>query len=154
MKRIIKSKKGFTLIELLVVIAIMGILAAIAVPSTIQYLGSTNEQAEKSYTEDILSQARLAVTELNTAEYPVTSSAVVDIINDEYLVNSSFPYPVYHINDNAAVPTVDQVASQNEDFVAGTQNMIVVYAGGDGMITVYFYRDGAELPEYRQDTLV
>lgn len=153
MKRNSKSKKGFTLIELLVVIAIMGILAAIAVPSTIQYLGSTNKQAEEAYTSDVLAQARLVVTDLNMAQFPITSAEVVKRINEEYMVNSSFPYPIYSISDNASVPTPERVGSEN-GFTDYTQTMIVVYAGGDGAITVYFYRAGVEVPEYRETALM
>ena len=51
MKRFLKLKrvggeKGFTLIELLVVIAILGIVAGIAIPNVVQFMGKGDEEAK------------------------------------------------------------------------------------------------------------
>ncbi len=43
-----KGKKGFTLIELLVVIAILGVIAAVAVPNILSFIGSGEEEAAKA----------------------------------------------------------------------------------------------------------
>jgi type IV pilus assembly protein PilA len=48
LQKIRKGKKGFTLIELLVVIAILGVIAAVAVPNVVKFIGSGTAEAQNA----------------------------------------------------------------------------------------------------------
>lgn len=59
---------GFTLIELLVVLAILGLLAAIAVPQVLKYLGRAKEDVVKVQVEAL--STSLDLFKLDNGRYP------------------------------------------------------------------------------------
>lgn len=63
-----KNEAGFTLIELLIVVAILGLLAALAAPRVIGYLGSSKTQAAKIQLGNI--EAGLDLYRLDSGRYP------------------------------------------------------------------------------------
>ena len=48
-----QGEKGFTLIELLVVVALLGVMAAIAIPNVIQFIGRGEEESKQTEHDNI-----------------------------------------------------------------------------------------------------
>jgi general secretion pathway protein G len=65
---------GFTLLELLVVLAIMGLLAAIAGPQVLKYLGSSRTQTARVQVQNIVSSLELFY--LDVGRYPSESEGL------------------------------------------------------------------------------
>jgi general secretion pathway protein G len=68
MPRRYRSTKGFTLIELLVVLLILGMIAGIAGPQVMNYLGESKTKAAKLQIEEL--SASLDLFKLDNGRYP------------------------------------------------------------------------------------
>ncbi len=70
---------GFTLVELLVVLAILGLIAAIAVPQTIGYLGRAKSKTAGIQIENL--GAALDLYRLDVGRYPSDSEGLEALVN-------------------------------------------------------------------------
>jgi general secretion pathway protein G len=83
-KKLMKSKQsrqrhlGFTLIELLVVLVILGLLASVAGPKVIGYLGGAKSDTARLQTEEF--GASLDLFKLETGRYPTTQEGLQGLV--------------------------------------------------------------------------
>jgi general secretion pathway protein G len=73
-----RLSRGFTLIELLVVLAILGMLAAIAVPQVLKYLGRAKEDVVKVQTQAL--QTSLDLYLLDIGRYPTDQEGLQALV--------------------------------------------------------------------------
>ena len=114
-----QGEKGFTLIELLVVIALLGVMAAIAIPNIVQFIGRGEEEASET-DKDIIQTAVLAllseagVHELDNDYTDIDVKSDVEGVTagtapdnhslDEYIVDGMYPLrQAYDIDKNGLV---------------------------------------------------
>jgi len=72
-------QQGFTLIELLVVLAILGMLAAIAVPQVLKYLGRAKEDVVKVQVQSIGTSLDLFL--LDVGRYPTEQEGLPALVS-------------------------------------------------------------------------
>ncbi|MEL7562312.1 type II secretion system protein [Dehalogenimonas sp. 4OHTPN] len=89
LKKFRKGQKGFTLIELLVVIAILGVIAAVAVPNILSFIGEGNDEAKAA--------------ELHNVTVAVTAA----------LASSTANPPAVVAYDNVGIPSTPGAAVDN-----------------------------------------
>ena len=84
------TMKGFTLIELLVVLIILGLVASIAGPNVMKYLGSSKAKTAKIQIKEI--EASLELFYLDTGKYPPTNVGLVALVKNDGFSGWSGPY--------------------------------------------------------------
>jgi general secretion pathway protein G len=79
-------QRGFTLIELLVVLAILGLLAAIATPQVVKYLGKAKADTAKIELKNI--SAALDLFLVDVGRYPSQQEGLVALVENPRTVPS------------------------------------------------------------------
>jgi general secretion pathway protein G len=86
-----RRQAGFTLLELLVVLTILGLLAAIAGPQVLKYLGSSRSQTAKVQIQNIV--ASLELFYLDIGRYPADAEGLKALVEaPPSLTNWNGPY--------------------------------------------------------------
>ena len=73
-----RKQKGFTLIELLVVLVILGLLASVAGPRVMGYLGGAKSDTARLQIEEF--GASLDLFKLETGRYPTTQESLQALV--------------------------------------------------------------------------
>lgn len=82
---------GFTLVELLIVLIILGLVASIAGPNVMKYLGSSKAKTAKLQIKEIESSLELFF--LDTGVYPSSNTGLLALVkNDDNTNGWSGPY--------------------------------------------------------------
>ncbi len=111
MKKLLRNKKGFTLIELIVVILILAVLAAILVPSILNYVGQARDSRDQANARQLYSQ--VAIEQVNPpAGWPAQYDNPIQVgdttcevtITDDELVSVDCNGWVYNGTDFIASP--------------------------------------------------
>ncbi len=72
------GEKGFTLVELLIVVAILGVLAAVAIPNLVSFIGTGEAQALKTE-QDVVQTAMIAIMADNSITAVTLQAAIASL---------------------------------------------------------------------------
>ena len=102
------NKKGTSLVELIAVIVIMGIIAGIAIPTTIAVINRQKKNAAKESVRNVITTAKDILLE---AQAQATNTTIT--LTAEYAVSSSTPSSFSLVNNDTNTTAVSGFAASD-----------------------------------------
>lgn len=136
-----KSQKGFTLVELVVVIAIIGVLAAILVPSMLNYVKKSRLKTANSNAKTAYNAAAELIADAETNGY-TRDDVISDTTTsgaDKWKITASAVYEAKDVDDieDEGAKKIAEVLAENGD-EAGCFRVITQEINGQDSFVVFW----------------